>query len=77
MKLGTWQSSLLNSISGVRHGFGDRKNPIPLELQAPWKEQALSWKQVHGVSLAEVRNRGDSCGEVDGMIGWGLRQWLE
>ena len=59
------QSSLLNALPGVRYHFGTIANPrehaFDLDSIGP-----LQWKQVHGISIAEITSAGQSVGDVDG-----------
>jgi YfiH family protein len=57
--------SSLDSIPGVCHGFGTRLEPLPEIFRDLWDERHMSWKQVHGTSVVEVRSPRQDCGEAD------------
>jgi polyphenol oxidase len=60
------QSSLLGKISGIRHSFGTRLEPLSEVFQStPMK--LPTWKQVHGVAIKEVNQPGENAGEVDAL----------
>jgi len=63
----TFESSLLNSIPGIVHGFGTAAHPIPEALASSWDSLKPQWKQVHGTAVARVTAAGDACGEVDAL----------
>jgi YfiH family protein len=60
------QSKLLLE-AGLKHGFGNRTEEMP----APFADWIFGvrprWKQVHGVSVAQVSAPGQICGEVDAL----------
>lgn len=64
----TLKSTLLNSIAGIEHGFGDRAESFPVFALPQWEDLRPSWKQVHGTALAEVTSARQECGEVDALF---------
>lgn len=62
------KSKLLSNIPGVIHGFGTRAEPISKEITGSWSSLAPKWKQVHGVTCAEVNSPQQECGEVDALF---------
>ncbi len=61
-------SPLLQTVPGIRHGFGTLEEPLPLWIsQGHWEESAPSWTQVHGIAFAEVVAPRQDCGEVDAL----------
>jgi YfiH family protein len=68
LKSSTLESRLLGAISGIRHGFGTRKEPISGAFTPLWQDaKKPQWKQVHGTACAEVKHPAQACGEVDGL----------
>ena len=61
------RSELLDGVAGLTHGFGSSAEPVPESLRADWERSRPTWKQIHGTSIAEVTEAGQSCGEVDGL----------
>lgn len=61
-------SPLLASIPGLRHAFGSRSEPVPEPFLADWPARFPTWKQVHGVRIAEARAPRDALGECDGIV---------
>ncbi|MBL8861169.1 MAG: polyphenol oxidase family protein [Planctomycetes bacterium] len=62
------QSALLGEISGVRHAFGTLSEPIPEPFRAEWPAAFPTWKQVHGVRIAEARAAREELGACDGLV---------
>ncbi|TCV99991.1 polyphenol oxidase family protein [Biostraticola tofi] len=63
----TVYSSLLQSLPGIAHGFGDKSALMPDNLAA-WQSTLPQKKQVHGSEIGLVSHAGQACGEVDGLI---------
>lgn len=61
-------SSLLSEIPDLIHGFGTRDSPIPKEIESSWIRSRPRWRQVHGVSVAEVQEAEQECGEIDAIF---------
>ena len=61
-------SSLLETIPGLRHGFGTVAEPFPLSIKPDWDRAAPLWHQVHGVATAEVIKGYADHGNVDGLF---------
>jgi len=66
--MSTLKSRLLEGIQGLRHGFGNRQEPVPSEFLPKWDQLKPQWKQVHGIAIAEVKGPSDRCGEVDALF---------
>ena len=49
-----------------RLAFGDRTQPIPLELQPSWENRA-EWKQTHQDRTVQVTSPKQPCGETDSL----------
>lgn len=60
-------SALLSAVKGIRHGFGDRREPVPESLRELWESARPQWKQVHGIACAEVTRASQPCGEIDSL----------
>jgi YfiH family protein len=60
------RSSLLDSIPGIRHGFGSIRELVPRPLARTWDDRARK-TQVHSARVCCVRHPGQLCGEVDGL----------
>lgn len=61
-------SPLLARIPGLRHAFGSASEPVPEPFLALWPERFPSWKQVHGVRVAEAHAPREELGECDGVL---------
>lgn len=61
------KSRLLDSIPGIRYGFGDVDSPFPDPLKGIWESRKPSWKQVHGTNVVEASSPGRDLGEADGI----------
>lgn len=48
--------------------YGNRTTPNALSTSVSWQESAPEWKQVHGVSIAEIKSALQNCGQVDGFF---------
>ena len=51
----------------IAYHFGTKVKPIGLLDPAEWEQTRPDWKQVHGVSIAEVKSFHQACGQVDGL----------
>lgn len=60
-------SKLLANISGIHHGFGDAKNPIPHEFNFFWNNRPSN-KQTHGTRAIEISTFRQICGDGDALI---------
>ena len=62
------QSTLIDSVPGIRHVFGSFTDPSP-DLLTPdfWKKNNPTWKQVHGNRVCAVPSPNYPCGDADGM----------
>jgi YfiH family protein len=58
-------SKLLNSIPGLRHGFGCAAALVPPELEAVWELRPAK-RQVHGTRVAAVVAPQQQIGDADG-----------
>jgi len=58
-------SSLLSSISGIRHGFGCAEALVPPVLEQLWKLRPVK-RQVHGVRVAAIDTPEQAVGDADG-----------
>ncbi|WP_165392934.1 polyphenol oxidase family protein [Advenella incenata] len=56
---------MLNTINGVRHGFGCRDEPLPSFAAQFWLSRPTK-KQVHGTKIAVALHTNQSVGEADG-----------
>ncbi len=63
----TADSSLIQRIPGILHGFGDKTALMPQALQ-PWLRTLPVKKQVHGIHIHQVTQPAEHCGEADGLI---------
>lgn len=61
-------SALLAEIPGIAHAFGTRSEPVPEPFLADWPARFPTWKQVHGVRIAEARSAREDLGECDGIV---------
>ncbi len=61
------QSAVLGRIAKVQHFFGDLKHPIPVGNEINWNH-APTWKQVHGIEIAQLTQKNQDLGECDAMI---------
>lgn len=62
-----FQSSVLQKIPNLLHGFGSAQEPIPLPFSEIWKKNRPQWKQVHQNHFIEVTQKNQECGEVDAL----------
>lgn len=60
-------SSLLQSITGVTHAFGDKSQLMPASLAA-WQSTLAVKKQVHGTRIHRITQPAEHCGEADGVF---------
>lgn len=60
-------STLLSSISGLQHGYGNSEEPIPSQFTSLFTQTGPRWKQVHGIHGAEVLYPRQEIGDVDAM----------
>ncbi|WP_431222044.1 peptidoglycan editing factor PgeF [Serratia sp. L9] len=60
-------SSLLTTIPGVKHGFGNKSALLPAPLQ-PFRSTLPEKKQVHGTRIVDVHQPAQPCGEADGFF---------
>jgi YfiH family protein len=60
------ESNLLQSVAGVRHGFGTAAELIPVVFQPVWEARPQK-TQAHSADVYEVTERGQICGRVDGL----------
>ena len=67
-------SALLAAVPGLRHAFGSRGEPVPEPFLADWPARFPTWKQVHGVRIAEARAPRDALGECDGIVSFAAGQ---
>ena len=51
----------------IQFHFGTRAKPIGLLDAETWERTRPDWKQVHGVTIAEIKNHHQACGQVDGL----------
>lgn len=63
-----FESDLLKKVSGIQHGFGSRKDPVPNSFLKQWVELRPTWTQVAGIEITTVDRKNQFCGEVDGFI---------
>lgn len=57
-------SPLLDSVPGIRYGFGTARHLVPASLSPHW--QAVPSKlQVHGVNVVEITHAGQQCEDAD------------
>jgi YfiH family protein len=61
------QSSLLEKVPGLAHGFGTKDEPIPNQTLPAWNALKPSWKQVHKADVAHITYAHQNCGEVDAL----------
>lgn len=61
-------SALLAEIPGISHAFGTRGEPVPEPFLAAWPERFPTWKQVHGIRIAEARVAREDLAECDGIV---------
>lgn len=61
-------SELLAGVPGIAHAFGSRSEPVPEPFLASWPDRFPTWKQVHGVRVAEARAAREELGECDGVV---------
>lgn len=61
------QSSLINQIPGIKHGFGTLEQPLPTVLKESWMKSHPQWKQVHQTRCVEVTQPGQDCQETDAL----------
>lgn len=61
------KSEVLSQVPGIEHGFGTREEPIPNWAKPYWDDHKPRWKQVHGVSVAQIEHPLQECGEVDAL----------
>ena len=59
------QSSLLQSVPGIFHAFGDAAEPLPEQEKSHWELVRPQWKQVHGKDSAELCSPLENLGDVD------------
>jgi len=62
------QKTVLDEISNIQFGFGNRHEPIPENLNFDWEQNQPKWKQVHGINFTEVTKPRQNCGEVDALF---------
>lgn len=60
-------SSLLCSIRGIVHGFGDAESLVPPVLAPVWELRPQK-RQVHGIRVAQVAAPQQLVGDADGFI---------
>jgi YfiH family protein len=60
-------SPLLSKIPNVRHGFGNRAEPLP-QFAAPYWDDRPIKTQVHGVHIGSVHEKKTEAGEADGLF---------
>ncbi|MTW13334.1 polyphenol oxidoreductase [Pseudoduganella eburnea] len=60
-------SRLLNSIPGIRHGFGCAAALVPPVLENMWSLRPVK-RQVHGTHVAPVELPEQAVGEADGFV---------
>ena len=60
-------STLLAQIPSVIHGFGTFNEPTPLAVAARLEAEGPKWKQTHSLSVADVTQQQQECGEVDAL----------
>lgn len=58
-------SRLLDSIPGIRHGFGCVGALVPPELEPLWRLSPVK-RQVHGTRVASIETPGQALGDADG-----------
>ncbi len=61
-------SELLGGVEGLQHAFGSASEPVPEPFVGLWPARFPSWKQVHGVRIAEARAPREELGECDGIV---------
>ncbi len=60
-------SSQAGSKVSIAFHFGTKEKPIGLLNPEEWERTRPDWKQVHGISIAEVKGSHQACGQVDGL----------
>lgn len=60
------ESTLLQDIPHIVHGFGTKKEPVPRNLQAYWHLRPIH-QQVHGTCISNVHAAQQECGPTDGL----------
>lgn len=60
-------SSLLSSIPGILHGFGNKSALLPTPLH-PYRHTLPEKKQVHGTRIVDITVPAQVCGEADGFF---------
>lgn len=60
-------SSLLSTISGITHGFGNQSALLPTQLK-PYAPSQPEKKQVHGTRIVDIHHPAQACGEADGFF---------
>lgn len=58
-------SSLLSSIPGLRHGFGDASALVPSQLESVWELRPAK-RQVHGNRVVAIHAPKQEAGDADG-----------
>lgn len=61
------KSKLLSQM-GILHGFGNKVEPVPLDLTVAWQAQKAKFKMVHGNTILHVTSSGETLGEGDGVF---------
>lgn len=59
------ESTILNNIDGVKHGFGNYNNPLLPFVKSYWSERPTK-TQVHGVNIAIATENRQEAGQADG-----------
>lgn len=65
-------SPLLSSIPGVLYGFGNCSEPTPASFESIWAPSQPIWRQTHGVTVVEVKEARQACGETDALYTRGV-----
>lgn len=60
-------SNLLNSIPGIRHGFGSAMLLVPPELASVWEMRPVK-RQIHGARVAAILESKQAVGDADGFL---------
>lgn len=63
-----FESALLLSVPGIRHGFGTISEEVPSPFSRIWNDAAPEWKQVHGTEIIRVTGPREHCGDADGLF---------